>query len=108
MGKYHGKDCWSTTPYHRLFPIYRHPKSGSFVRPKKVDFGISVIEALKEQYGLGGDGINKEDMYVMSGGNKKKPVEMVGADSILEKQRYFKYTIILFISETESVLLHIH
>jgi len=27
-------------------------------------------------------------MYVMSGGNKKKPVEMVGADSILEKQRY--------------------
>ncbi|KAJ7377274.1 hypothetical protein OS493_030085 [Desmophyllum pertusum] len=64
----------------------RHPKSGSFVRPKKVDFGISVIEALKQQYGLGGDGINKEDMYVVSAGNKKKPVEMVGADSIQEKQ----------------------
>ena len=29
----------------------------------------------------------------MSGGNKKKPVEMVGADSILEKQRYLQYTI---------------
>ena len=24
----------------------------------------------------------------MSGGNRKKPVEMVGADSIQEKQRY--------------------
>lgn len=67
---------------------YRHPKSGSFVRPKKVDFGISIIDALKEQYGLGGDGINPEDMYVISGKNKKKPVEMVGADSIQEKQRY--------------------
>ena len=29
----------------------------------------------------------------MSGGNKKKPVEMVGADSIQEKQRYLQYTI---------------
>ena len=27
-------------------------------------------------------------MYVISGKNKKKPVEMVGADSIQEKQRY--------------------
>ena len=67
---------------------YRHPKSGSFVRPKKVDFGISIIDALKEQYGVGGDGINPADMYVISGKNKKKPVEMVGADSIQEKQRY--------------------
>nr|XP_058944024.1 tubulin-specific chaperone E-like [Pocillopora verrucosa] len=68
----------------------RHPKSGSFVRPKKVDFGISIIDALKEQYGLGGDGINPEDMYVISGKNKKKPVEMVGADSIQEKQSNYK------------------
>ena len=83
--KTHGP-LYLTTDFF-LLP-YRHPKSGSFVRPKKADFGISVIEALKEQYGLGGDGINKEDMYVMSGGNKKKPVEMVGADSIQEKQRY--------------------
>ena len=29
----------------------------------------------------------------MSGVNKKKPVEMVGADSIQEKQRYLQYTI---------------
>ena len=29
----------------------------------------------------------------MSGGNKKKPVEMVGVDSIQEKQRYLQYTI---------------
>ncbi|KAL9981206.1 hypothetical protein ACROYT_G009878 [Oculina patagonica] len=69
----------------------RQPNCGSFVRPKKADFGISIIEALKQQYGLGGDGINKDDMYVMtSGGNKKKPVEMVGADSIQEKQSNYK------------------
>ena len=61
---------------------------GSFVRPKKVDFGISIIEALKQRYGQGGDSINEEDMYVMSGNNRWKAVEMVGADSIQQKQRY--------------------
>lgn len=47
-----------------------------------------MIEALKQRYGQGGDGINEEDMFIVSGKNKKKPVEMVGADSIQEKQRY--------------------
>lgn len=66
----------------------RHPTGGSFVRPKKVDFGISIFEALKQRYGQGGDSINEEDMYVMSGNNRWKAVEMVGADSIQQKQRY--------------------
>ena len=52
-----------------------------------MDLGISIIAALKQRYGQGGDGINEEDMYVMSGNNRKKAVEMVGADSIQEKQR---------------------
>ena len=64
---------------------------GSFVRPKKVDFGISIFEALKQRYGQGGDSINEEDMYVMSGNNRWKAVEMVGADSIQQKQRYSRY-----------------
>ncbi|XP_074636357.1 tubulin-specific chaperone E-like isoform X4 [Acropora palmata] len=64
----------------------KHPKGGSFVRPKKVDFGIGIIEALKQRYGQGSDSINQEDMYVMSGKHKKKAIEMVGADSIQEKQ----------------------
>lgn len=66
----------------------RHPTGGSFVRPKKVDFGISIFEALKQRYGQGGDSINEEDMYVMSGNNRWKAVEMVGADSIQQKQGY--------------------
>ena len=49
-----------------------------------------MTEALKEQYGQVGDGINKEDMFVMSGKNKRKPVEMVGTDSVQEKQRYLQ------------------
>ena len=52
-----------------------------------------MTEALKEQYGQVGGGINKEDMYVMSGKNKRKPVEMVGTDSVQEKQRYLQKTI---------------
>ena len=53
-----------------------------------MDFGIGIIEALKQRYGQGGDGINEEDMFIVSGKNKKKAVEMVGAASIQEKQRY--------------------
>ncbi|XP_073257799.1 tubulin-specific chaperone E-like [Porites lutea] len=68
----------------------RHPMGGSFVRPKKVDFGISIFEALKQRYGQGGDSINEEDMYVMSGNNRWKAVEMVGADSIQQKQSDYK------------------
>lgn len=52
-----------------------------------MDFGIDIIEALKQRYGQGGDAINEEDMFIVSGKNKKKAVEMVGADSIQEKQR---------------------
>ena len=64
-----------------------------------MDFGISVIEALKQRYGQGGDGINEEDMFIVSGKNKMKPVEMVGADSIQEKQRYemMSYTVDLHV-----------
>ncbi|CAH3162341.1 unnamed protein product [Porites evermanni] len=68
----------------------RHPMGGSFVRPKKVDFGISIFEALKQRYGQGGDSINEEDMYVMSGNNRWKAVEMVGAHSIQQKQSDYK------------------
>ena len=53
-----------------------------------MDFGINIIEALKQRYGQGADGINEDDMFIVSGKNKKKAVEMVGADSIQEKQRY--------------------
>ena len=85
---------------HFVIIFTRHPTGGSFVRPKKVDFGISIFEALKQRYGQGGDSINEEDMYVMSGNNRWKAVEMVGADSIQQKQRY------LILDRTYLILCH--
>lgn len=72
-----------------------------------MDFGISIFEALKQRYGQGGDSINEEDMYVMSGNNRWKPVEIVGADSIQQKQRYFILDIIsIIIIYIMSYLIH--
>lgn len=66
--------------------ISSHPKSGSFVRLKKVHFGVSVIDALKERYGVKHDTV--QEMYVVDAKNKKTTVEMVGADDVHKVQRY--------------------
>ncbi|XP_068679242.1 tubulin-specific chaperone E-like isoform X1 [Montipora foliosa] len=68
----------------------KHPTSGSFVRPKKVDFGIGIIEALKQRYGQGSDGINQENMFVVGRKKQRTVVEMVGADSVQEKQSNYQ------------------
>ena len=53
-----------------------------------MDFGIGIIEALKRRYGQGSDGINQENMFVVGRKKQRTVVEMVGADSVQEKQRY--------------------
>ncbi|XP_048582939.1 tubulin-specific chaperone E [Nematostella vectensis] len=60
----------------------RHQTSGSFVREKKVSFGVSVVEALRSRYGATAAPIPDKDMYVSATRSKKKAVEMVGADSV--------------------------
>ena len=63
---------------------FSHPCSGSFVRPKKVDFGVSATTALRQRYS---DSIQEEDMFVLGKGQQKTVVEMVGAESVQQKQR---------------------
>ena len=65
--------------------ICSHPTSGSFVRPKKVGFGVSVTRALRQRYS---EGEQEEDMFVLGKGQQKTVVEMVGAESVQQKQRY--------------------
>ena len=68
---------------------HREATSGSFVRPKKVNLGISFLEALKERYGRIEDenaGVVEEELYVVGKG-KQTTVEMVGAKSVNIKQR---------------------
>ena len=75
------------------------PGSGSFVRHKKVDVGVTFLQAVKHRYGaeagattLGGmaDDCNdaEEEMYVVGESNRITKVHMVGKDKITEKFRY--------------------
>jgi hypothetical protein len=63
---------------------FRHSNSGSFVRPKKVEFGATCFEAIQERYGIIDDenaGVIQEELYV-KGTNKNTVVEMVGAQKV--------------------------
>nr|XP_002741754.2 PREDICTED: tubulin-specific chaperone E-like [Saccoglossus kowalevskii] len=74
---------------HRFFHT-NHPTSGSFIRLKKAEFGISYCEALVERYGMPDDedmGIEKSEWFFKTYGNKQKAVEMVGAQSVAKLQR---------------------
>ncbi|CAH1792652.1 unnamed protein product [Owenia fusiformis] len=67
----------------------KHPTSGSFLREKKANFGVSLFEAVKERYGRIEDesaGIIEEEMFVKGEGNQVTTVEVVGAQSINLKQ----------------------
>ncbi|KAM4692907.1 tubulin-specific chaperone E isoform 1-T3 [Discoglossus pictus] len=57
-----------------------HPTGGSFIRPKKANFGVDFLNALKKRYGLK----DEENEDIVFG---KKTVELVGFDSIHEEQR---------------------
>lgn len=66
-----------------------HPTGGSFIRPKKADFGVDFISAVKQRYGLydeaGFEDGNDEELIL---GNV--PVEKVGFESIRKKQSHLE------------------
>lgn len=69
----HGGVCYFTC---------RHPTGGSFVRPKKVSFGVDFLSAVKERYELELDqAISKETTL------STREVELVGFNSVLEEQQ---------------------
>ena len=70
-------------------PFYRHPKSGSFIRPKKANFGVSFISAVHDRYGKIEDenaGVITDELFVL-GPNQQTVVEMVGARKVNDQQR---------------------
>lgn len=69
---------------------HSHPKSGSFVRPSKVDGGITAVRAVNERYGLKNDaeaGVNKDELFVLDQFLNPIVVEMVGAKKVNMLQR---------------------
>ncbi|EEB11830.1 tubulin-specific chaperone E, putative [Pediculus humanus corporis] len=70
-----------------------HPTSGSFVRPCKVSTGISIVEAIKERYGLTSDpnvGLDQEIIIQVQKEIKAKIFEVVGAEKLNRIQSDFR------------------
>ncbi|KAG9266994.1 tubulin-specific chaperone E [Astyanax mexicanus] len=71
----------------------RHPTGGSFVRPKKVSFGVNFLTAVKLRYELCLDEALGEEVKIST-----KTVKMVGFESIMEKQRMDNLTEIALVN----------
>ncbi|XP_033635093.1 tubulin-specific chaperone E-like [Asterias rubens] len=68
------------------------PTGGSFIRPKKADFGTDFYSALQERYvpdNKDTADINDEDMFICGNNNQVTIVEMVGAASVAKQQSSF-------------------
>lgn len=74
-----------TTGGVRYFTTKASPTAGSFVRTEKVDWGCSVVEALRARYtnarGELGD-VAREEMYVHTVHQRRVQIEMVGEEKI--------------------------
>lgn len=65
------------------------------MRGKKLDLGINCFDAVVARYGKIDDpnaGVITEELFVVGSNQKKTVVQMVGAKSVNEKQRYGKDT----------------
>lgn len=69
----------------------RHPKSGSFLRREKVNFGQSLITAIRARYGEREDELTakiEEQQLLMFQQSINAPfLELVGFDKVVDKQR---------------------
>ncbi|GAA6100748.1 tubulin-specific chaperone E [Tachysurus ichikawai] len=70
-----------------------YPTGGSFVRAKKVSFGMDYLSAVKQRYEMELDEAIGEQVMIST-----KTVKMVGFESILEKQRMENLTEIALIN----------
>jgi hypothetical protein len=79
----------------------KFPTSGSFIRPKKANSGVSFIDAVHDRYGRIEDkaaGVLTEEMFVL-GKNKVTTVEVVGAEKVNKKQSDFQHTLELGVGD---------
>lgn len=60
-----------------------HPTGGSFIRPNKANFGVDFLTALRNRYEDEPEGDGKKQMVTIG----KRPVETIGFDSVIKKQR---------------------
>lgn len=64
--------------------------SASFVRPKNLAAGITLLEALVLRYRGESTKEEEDEMYVLSSSNKRVSVQLVGKDTIQNKLSHFE------------------
>ena len=77
------------------------PGSGSFVRPKKLNTGVTFLQAVRQRYGAepaaatgGGAGDDlEEEMFVVGEASRITKVHIIGKEKITKKQRYITMTL---------------
>ncbi|XP_059659317.1 tubulin-folding cofactor E [Cornus florida] len=65
-------------------------KSASFVRPKNLSTGISLLQALEIRYRTTSTKEEEDEMYVLSATNKRVSVQLLGKDKIQDKLSRFE------------------
>ncbi|PKA65949.1 hypothetical protein AXF42_Ash010358 [Apostasia shenzhenica] len=67
----------------------RDEKSASLVRSKILTAGISLVEALHQRYRGESTKEEEDEMYVLSSGNKRVPIQLLGKNKFEEKFKHF-------------------
>ena len=74
------------------------------MRPKKVNVGVTFLEAVRQRYGgeapAAADNA-EEEMFVVGEASRITKVHMVGKEKITEKMRFIQYILYM------SLLLHV-
>ena len=90
-------DLWSICSDVKCFS---HPTSGSFLRPRKANFGVALMRALNERYGIIDSQLADQihnDMFVV-GHKQRTTVEVVGIERLNKQQRWC-----IFLIRTEFI-----
>ena len=73
--------------HHTCLLFFNRDGHGSFLRPNKINFGITLKEAIKRRYDDHPEEVTQDDMYVLGGGTQKTLVEVIGFNKVHEKLR---------------------
>lgn len=65
-------------------------KSGSFVRPQNLSFGVSLLDGLELRYRGSSTKEEEEEMYVLSASNRRVSIELVGKEKLEDKLSRFE------------------
>lgn len=92
------------------------PGSGSFVRPKKINVGVTFLEAVKKRYGAatpaaeaGGVADDaEEEMFVFGEDSRITKVHMVGKEKVTKKIRsvfIIQYMSLLHVTQSDEQVI---